>query len=279
MTFSLDFLFRIIIAAAVFLIGTGLFYFNFLTFPKYAKEDDVVIGELCNFKTAHWTHTCRLLGFLFFAGNPFVEEAYYSLPMYFLYNLQYLEEMAIELILYFTMPFIIALVFRTFVFWKMFGFYVVRYMWLRYIKSIGIGMIIGQGFELLGRLIGLTGPKNGSILYFVFFALIICQIIYIVWNCFHFVTSFFFSFFSGEALRNLAENLRMERIMWQNRPSEAESGSGGGSSDSQKGFKFPDSLEINGETYRLEHSDNEKAQYYCPRTGDRQQVRREKLDY
>ncbi len=278
MTFSLDFIFRLLIAAAVALVGTGLYYLNFLTFPKYAKESDVVIGELCNFKTAHWTHTCRLLGFLFFAGNPFVEEAYYSLPMYFLYNLQYLDEMAIELILFFTLPFIAALIFRTFVFWKMFGFYVVRYMWLRYIKSLGIGMIIGQGFELLGRLIGLAEPRNGSLLYFVFFALLFCQITYIAWNCFHFVTSFFFSFFSGEALRNLAEDLRMERIRRLNMPSEPESGSGGGSSDSPKGFRFPESLVIGDETYRLEHSDNEKAQYYCPRTGDRQQVRREQLE-
>lgn len=43
-------------------------------------------------------------------------------------------------------------------------------------------------------------------------------------------------------------------------------------SSASVGYHFPASLTINGESYRLEYNDNEKATYYCPRTGDRQIV-------
>ena len=63
--FSWDFLLRVIIAGVVALAGWGLFNLNFLTFPKFLK-DDVDASVLFEFKTNHWTHTCRLLGFLFY---------------------------------------------------------------------------------------------------------------------------------------------------------------------------------------------------------------------
>lgn len=42
--------------------------------------------------------------------------------------------------------------------------------------------------------------------------------------------------------------------------------------DTAGGYVFPASLQINGESYRLEHHDNEKGTYYCPKTGDRKVV-------
>lgn len=38
------------------------------------------------------------------------------------------------------------------------------------------------------------------------------------------------------------------------------------------GYSFPEYLKISGESYGLEYSDNEKATYYCSRTGDRRVV-------
>lgn len=42
--------------------------------------------------------------------------------------------------------------------------------------------------------------------------------------------------------------------------------------DTAGGYIFPGTLQINGESYRLEYSDNEKGTYYCPKTGDRRVV-------
>ena len=41
---------------------------------------------------------------------------------------------------------------------------------------------------------------------------------------------------------------------------------------SASGCTFPEYLTIGGESYRLEYSDNEKATYYCSRTGDRRVI-------
>jgi len=185
----------------------------------------------------------------------------------------------IELLILYTAPFFIALIIRSIHFAKLFGMYAVRFIWLRYILFTGVGMLVGQGFELLGRLIALAEPDSGSLLYFVFYGLIICQVIYIAWNIYHFVTSFFFSLFTREALENMAGELRAKRYEDMKRSPASNSGSAGVLDERKpKGFRFPASLEIGGETYRLEHSDNEKAQYYCPRTGQRRQVRKEQID-
>lgn len=43
-------------------------------------------------------------------------------------------------------------------------------------------------------------------------------------------------------------------------------------SSAPSGYHFPESLIINGESYRLEHHDNEKGTYYCPKYGTRKVV-------
>ena len=276
--FSWGFLLRVIIAGGVALAGWGLFNLNFLTFPKYLKKD-VEVSTLFDFKTAHWTYTCRLLGFLFFTTNPFTTEWRFSLPMTLLTFIKELGAEGMELVILYTFPFVFALIFRSIQFGKLFGMFAVRYIWFRYMLFTGVGMSIGQGFELLGRLIALAEPGSGSLLYFVFYALIICQVIYIGWNIVHFAISFFFSLFTREALEIMAAEFRVSRMEAMKRGPASDSGSKGSSdASSSRGFRFPASLEIGGETYRLEHSDNEKAQYYCPRTGQRRQVRKEQID-
>ena len=275
--FTWDFLLRVLIAGVVALGGWGLYNLNFYTFPKFAKDVEIETSTLFEFKTGHWTYTCRLLGFLFFTTNPFTTDGRYSLPMVILTFIKELGPEGLELVLLYTSPFVIALILRSIHFGKRFGMFAVRYIWLRYLFYTGIGMAIGQGFEFLGRLIALADPTSGSLLYFVFYALIICQVVYIGWCCYHFVTSFFFSLFTRQALEEMAAEFRYRRMYGTEESSSGSSGSGSDSTPAP-GFRFPDSLYIGGETYRLEHSDNEKATYYCPRTGDRQQVRREQID-
>ena len=51
------------------------------------------------------------------------------------------------------------------------------------------------------------------------------------------------------------------------------SGAFGGGSAVSSGAKFPETIQINGEQYSLQHASSDTASYYCRRTGDTVTIR------
>ena len=143
-----------------------------------------------------------------------------------------------------------------------------------------MGMLIGQGFELLARLIGMGNPTSGDLLYFAFHILVnMGQILLIAYCGIHFVVGFLLSFISTEEQQKILIAMREKRERSQKESSSGGGDDGGGIPSSAPRSKFPTYLQAaNGDTYRLEYDSGDHATYVCDKTGDRQTVWADSLD-
>lgn len=286
-----SFLLRVIVALAVFLIASGIFAVSVTLLVELMKkrmgdDDDETFRELFHdafvAKLDHWKYWGILLGYLSLTGVGPGEGVAYTFPMA-LYNLIYEinePEFYWFFVLYLTVPLLIVTAFRIHRWLPALKNLAVLLVLSHHIKAIGLGMLIGQGFELLARLIGMGNPTSGDLLYFAFHILVnMGQILLIAYCGIHFVVGFFLSFLSTEEQEKILIAMREQRERSQKKSSSGGGDDGGEIPSSAPRSKFPTYLyAANGDTYRLEYDSGDHATYFCPKTGHRQTVRPEDLD-
>lgn len=287
-----SFLLRVIVALAVFLIAKSIFEYNVMLLVESMRErfhelenksfytlfHDIFVAKL-----DHWKYWCILLGYVSLTGVGPGEGMAYTFPMA-LYNLIYEinePEFYWFFVLYLTFPLLIVTAFRIHSWLPALKNLAVSLVLSHHIKAIGQGMLIGQGFELLARLIGMGNPTSGDLLYFAFHILVnMGQILLIAYCGIHFVVGFLLSFISTEEQQKILIAMREKRERSQKESSSGGGGGdGGGIPSSAPPSKYPNFLHAgNGDTYRLEYDSGDHATYICDKTGHRQTVRPEDLD-
>ncbi len=287
-----SFLLRVIVALAVFLIASGFFAVSVTLLVELMKkrmgdDDDETFRELFHdafvAKLDHWKYWSILLGYLILFGEGPGEGMAYTFPAA-LYNAFY-ETNELEwfwmFVLYLALPLLIVSIVRILYWLRSMNVLAVTLVLSHHIKAIGLGMLIGQGFELLSRLIGMGNPTSGGLLYFAFHILVnLGQILFIAVCGIGFVLGFFMSFLSTEAQKDMLEVMRKKREYERNHPSSGGGGGdGGGIPSSAPRSKFPTYMQAaNGDTYRLEYDSGDHATYVCDKTGHRQTVWGDSLD-
>lgn len=275
-----SFLMRAIISLVFTVITTVWFYVNIEIFVRWLKkeiESDEMREFLIN-KLRHWKYLCYVLGYLLMTGNGPGEGLAYTLPMA-LYGTD------VEIYYYFVellaAPLAAATVFRIVWWLKTIRLSAIPLVLSHHARYIGVGMLIGQGVELIARVVSMFNPTSGSLLYFVFYGIILLQIAFLGYCGLHFVVSFVLSFLTREMQNELLWEIQeARRRKSRNGNGGSSSGGGGGaasSSDAKSGF--PEYLYgESGDTYRLQNDSGDHATYYCPKTGHTKTVWKDSLE-
>ena len=282
---------RIIFALAVFLIASGFFVISVTLLVEMMKkrmgdDDDetfrVLFHDAFFAKLNHWKYWCMLLGYLILFGEGPGEGMAYTFPsaLYITFAESNELEWFWMFVLYLALPLLFVSLVRILYWLRSMKVLAVTLVLSHHIKAIGLGMLIGQGFELLARLISMGNPTSGGLRYFAFHLIVNQgQILFIAVCGILFVVGFFLSFLSTDAQKDMLEVLRKKREYEREHPSSGGGGDGGGMPGSAPRSKFPNYMQAaNGDLYRLEYDSGDHATYVCDKTGDRQTVRDVELE-
>jgi len=272
---------RVIFSVVFTVITTGWFYISVEVFVRWLHKnvDNEDIRYFLINKLGHWKYLCCVLGYLLMTGNGPGEGMAYTLPMA-------LYGVGVDVYYYFVellaAPLLAATAFRIFWWGKTLRFSSIPLVLSHHTRYIGLGMMIGQAVELVARLIGSFNPTNGSLLYFVFYGVILLQIVFLGYCGIHFVLGFLMSFMTREEQEKLAKEINEARKRdLRNGNDSASSGGGGsgGAASDNAGSGFSEFLySESGDTYRLQHDSGDHATYYCPKTGHTKTVWKDSLD-
>lgn len=260
---------RVFVAVVVTLVAKMLFHWNEAGLTKEINDEEV--AEILGKKTGHWRdYYALVMGYVLLTGKGPGEGLAYTLPM-MLYSTE--KIFWLMLVAYLALPFLVAAIWRS-IWFRRLGKHTVFYIWFGYLEKIGYGMLFGQVVELLARIIGFFEPKNGSLLYFVFFGLILAQIFFVGKNMLYFLVFFIASFFSEEYISEQIAWKRQREQREMLRPQSSGGSAGGGSAGGsvKSGTVFPTYIYRGGEQYRLQHDSGDHAAYYCPKTGETIQI-------
>ena len=271
---------RIVVALAVFLVASGFLIVNVMQLVEFMKkrlgEDDKellrdMIHDSFFAKLDHWKYPAMILGYMLLFGEGMA----YTFPGA-LYN-AFAETNELEWFWYFVLavayPMLLATIFRILYWLRSMKGLAVTLVLSHHAKAIGLGMLIGQGFELLARLFAMGDPTNGSLLWFLFrIVLLGGQILFISACGIRFAVGFFLSFLSTESQKELLVEMKVKREYERSHPSSG-GGGGGAMPSSASASVFPNYMQAdNGDLYRLENDSGDHATYICDKTGHRKTV-------
>lgn len=274
---------RIVFALVVLLVAKGFFELNVMWLISTLKKRLADLDEKTFFnivqdcyyaKLDHWKYPAMILGYMMLFGENPGEGMAYTFPgaLYGVFAETNELEWFWSFVLAVAYPLFLVSAFRILLWLKDLKGLAVTLVLSHHAKAIGLGMLIGQGFEILSRLIAMANPTSGSLLYFAFHLLVnLGQILFIAYCGINFAVGFFTSFLTTESQKELLAEMKVKREYERSHPSSG--GGGGGVPSSAPSSKFPNYMQAsNGDLYRLENDSGDHATYICDKTGHRKTV-------